>query len=422
MAADPGGLNPPQAVRGLRPLYPAVACSYFGYAMMGTLFVPMLMSRTAGFLPAGDPTSRRTVIIGLLLMLYPLGQFAGNPLLGALSDRLGRRTVLLASSGATVACYVGVAVALTVKSLLLLAPFLLLCGLVEANLALAMSAIADTTGPQERGTYIGRVFVLTSVAYALGPPVGGVLAARLGYAAPFWLIAGGLLFVLAALWLRFAETLPAQRRRAAPLLGSLATFGDVVTDRRLRGVYLANLLVFTAAMGFWRVVTIYLVDEWRLSVDEVTALYAVFAVGAGVGNLVVLPWAAKRFSTARTSVVAGALAAGTLLAATLPSNLGMPGSLPLTMTAGVVASGGLAVALSAAASVVSAEAPAEEQGRVLGNNAALLVLGEVIGVSGGSFVAGADPALPEIVFAVLAAGYAVSMLSRARRRDFHHTP
>jgi len=62
----------------------------------------------------------------------------------------------------------------------------------------------------------------------------------------------------------------------------------------------------------------------------------------------------------------------------------------------------LAISLAAVAAVLSAAAPAERQGTVMGNNAALLVLGEVVGVSGGAFIAGIDTALPILVLAGLA--------------------
>ncbi len=265
MSEDTAQTAPEASVaRRTAPLFPAVGASYFGYAMMATLFVPMLLSRTAGYLPVHDSATRRTTVLGLLLILYPLGQFVGNSVLGALSDRYGRRPVILASSAATVACYVGIAVALSVQNLLLLAPFLLLCGLVEANTALAMSAIADLTTDAERPRYIALVYAVTSVSYTVGPLLGGVLAEYFGYAVPFWVVLAGLVAVLAWLQLSFAETLPPNCRQRAPLLRSLSGLSQVVTDVALRRQYLANLLAYIAVMGFGRVITIYLVDEWHL--------------------------------------------------------------------------------------------------------------------------------------------------------------
>lgn len=382
-------------------LYPAVGASFLGYAMMATLFVPMLLSRTAGYLPAGDTLATRTTVIGILLVLYPLGQFAGNPVLGSLSDRWGRRPVVLASGAATIACYVGIAVALQIESLPLLAPVLLVCGFVEANLALAISAIADVSGTEQRPRYIGYLFAVTSVAYTVGPPLGGLIVEYLGYAAPFWVVLGFLVAIL--LWLRaqFRETLPAASRRPQPLLRSLHTLGQVVTDGALRRVYAVNLLVAVTAMGFWRVVTIYLVDEWGLSVGQVTANYAVFALGAGTANVVIMPWLAARLPVRRLCV--GALVCGGVSVAgmVVPSGAAAPHPLVIAVVLGAVGSLFLALALASATAVISAAAPPDRQGTVLGNNSALIVLGEVIGTAGGSFLAGVDPAVPLLAFAAV---------------------
>jgi MFS transporter, DHA1 family, tetracycline resistance protein len=402
------------AGRRIAPLFPTVAASYLGYAMMATLFVPMLMRPADGYLPPDAGLATRTTVIGLLLMLYPLGQFVGNPVLGALSDRFGRRPVVLASTAATIACYVGIASALTLRNLVLLAPFLLLCGLVEATIALTMSAIADVTTGDQRPRYLGYVYATTSVSYTVGPLAGGLIAEYLGYALPFWIVLVVLIAVLAWLYLRFAETLPSSGRRPAPLLRALSGLSQVVTDEALRRVYLGSFLTYVAAMGFWRVITIYLVDEWDLSVGPVTTCYAALSVAAGIGNLVLLPRLAGRVPMRRLTVVCLLGGAAAMAAVVVPSALEVPGALAAAVTLASVASLLLAVSLSAVGALLSSAAPPDRQGTVLGNNAALLVLGEVVGVSGGSFIAGIDPMLPLLVLAVLAA-VAPAVLSRPRR-------
>jgi DHA1 family tetracycline resistance protein-like MFS transporter len=388
--------------RRLAPLFPAVAASYLGYAMMATLFVPMLMSTSAGYLPVDDSLSRRTTVLGVLLILYPLGQFLGNSILGSLSDQYGRRRVLLLSSVGTILCYVGIGVALEVKHLVLLAPFLVLCGLVEANTALAMSAIADVTTETTRPKYIALVYAVTSVAYAVGPPLGGVLAATYGYALPFWIVLGGLVAVLVWLQFAFVETLPAERRQHAPVLRSLSGLSEVFTDAKLRRLYLANFLAYVSVMGFGRVITIYLVDTWQLSVGKVAACYSALAVGAGIANFLLTPRLSRKMSMRTLAVGCLAIGGVAVAAVVIPGQLGMSGSLAIAVVIIAVAGVVLAISLAAVAAVLSAAAPDARQGKVMGNNAALLVLGEVVGVSGGAFIAGIRTWLPLLVLAVLA--------------------
>ncbi|HTR75489.1 MAG TPA: MFS transporter, partial [Solirubrobacterales bacterium] len=111
------------------PLYLVVFIGFVGYSLMITVFTPLLLSDGGGMLPASSSISERTLVLGALLALYPLAQFVGAPILGALSDRFGRRPVLLCSLAASAVLYLGIALALHLRSLPLLMVACLLAGL-----------------------------------------------------------------------------------------------------------------------------------------------------------------------------------------------------------------------------------------------------------------------------------------------------
>lgn len=125
------------------PLYAVVFAGFVGYSLMITVFTPMIMSNHNFLLGADEPMSRRVILLGILLCLYPLGQSVGSPVLGALSDRFGRKPVLMISLSFTTACYALIGIALHLQSFVLLAVASLLAGLGEANVVVAQSAIAD---------------------------------------------------------------------------------------------------------------------------------------------------------------------------------------------------------------------------------------------------------------------------------------
>ena len=99
-------------------------------------FTPMILRNDNAMLPAGSSLTQRSLVLGLLLALYPLGQFLGSPVLGALSDRHGRRPILIASLSSTTILYVGIATALVVQNLPLLMATCFLAGLSESNIVL----------------------------------------------------------------------------------------------------------------------------------------------------------------------------------------------------------------------------------------------------------------------------------------------
>jgi len=213
------GTGGPGSLKPLLPLYAVVFAGFVGYSLMITVFTPMIMSNHDLLLRADEPMSRRVILLGLLLCLYPLGQFAGSPVLGALSDRFGRKPVLMISLCFTTGCYALIAIALELRSVALLASASLLAGLAEANVVAAQSAIADVITPQERNRFFGYIYLSASSAYIVGPLVGGKLAdpdlvSWFSDATPFWAAMIVLAITTAATAFFFRETNPPGRRHS----------------------------------------------------------------------------------------------------------------------------------------------------------------------------------------------------------------
>jgi multidrug resistance protein len=157
--------------------------------------------------------------VGVALTLYALAQFLFTPVLGALSDRHGRRPVILASLLIEALAFALTALAGSF-AVLLVARFI--GGLGASNLGSAQAVVADVTPPDRRARGMGLIGAAIGLGFVVGPALGGVLAA-VGPAAPFW---AAMLVALAnvLLVLRF---LPETRR---------ATSSAAASDRPRRGV------------------------------------------------------------------------------------------------------------------------------------------------------------------------------------------
>jgi DHA1 family tetracycline resistance protein-like MFS transporter len=361
-------------------------------------------------LPASSSTATRTAVLGALLALYPLGQFLGAPVLGALSDRLGRRRVLIASLAATTALYVVVALALEAQSLALLMVACFAAGVCESNVALALSGVADLAPEAERSRLFGYVYLASSAAYVVGPLVGGKLASAEGYAAPYWAVTGLLALTLLFVVVRFAEThAPAARSRTrARVTQGLADIARVFGDRRLRVLFAANFLLYLAVFGFFRVYPMYIVDEFSLGVSRESEFVAWVAVPIVVANLGLVAWLSHRL-TPRVMTIASSLFAGAFMVIiVLPSDVD---ALWFTLAPAAL---GVALCLPAAAAMISQAVSGDEQGRALGANQSVQTLAEALSGLGGGLLAAILVKLPLLACGALAAAAALTLLLAAR--------
>lgn len=148
------------------------------------------------------------VEIGLLLACYSMAQFLFAPVWGSLSDRIGRRPILLMSIGMGTLMLAGFAAATTLWMLFV---FRTMHGVFAANISTAQAYIADITPPEDRAKGMGMIGAAFGLGFTIGPWIGGELSIY-GHAAPIWLATG-----LSALnWVLAYFMLPESRDLSAP--------------------------------------------------------------------------------------------------------------------------------------------------------------------------------------------------------------
>jgi multidrug resistance protein len=187
------------------------------------------------------------VQVGLIITVYSLAQFIFLPVLGRLSDRYGRRPIILWSLLIEV-----VSLALTALSgtlaLLLVARFI--GGMGAANIGAAQAVVSDTTPPAGRAKGMGFIGAAIGLGFVLGPALGGGLA-TLGLTAPFWFAAGVALINAALVFFllpetRTAQTASAAAQRSGSLWSALMDSLRSPAVARLIAVNLLYTLAFTA--------------------------------------------------------------------------------------------------------------------------------------------------------------------------------
>ncbi|TAJ89951.1 TCR/Tet family MFS transporter [Reyranella sp.] len=172
------------------------------------LMIPVLPTIVLGFMD-GD-TAGAAEIFGVFATVWGLMQFLFSPLLGAMSDRFGRRPIILISCLGLGLDYIFMALA---PSLTLLFIGRVISGITAATISTAFAYIADVTKPEARAKAFGLVGVGFGLGFVLGPALGGLLGG-IDPRLPFWVAAGATLLNAAFGWFVLPESLPPDRRMA----------------------------------------------------------------------------------------------------------------------------------------------------------------------------------------------------------------
>src|SRR6478609_3105788 len=142
------------------------------------------------------------LVIGLLFAVFSLCQLVAAPALGDLSDRYGRRPVLIFSLLGTVVSFVMLALAHSITMLFLAR---IVDGLSGGNISTARAYVADVTEPKDRARAYGLIGAAFGLGFIMGPALSGMLA-KVSYTAPVWAAAGITLVATLMAWLWLPET------------------------------------------------------------------------------------------------------------------------------------------------------------------------------------------------------------------------
>ena len=220
------------------------------------------------------------IMLGWLQAIYPLCIFFAAPILGQISDRVGRRPILAVSIAGTAVGYVIFAIGIATKSIPLLFLGRALDGITGGNLAVAQAAIGDVSTNENRAKNFGLIGAAFGLGFILGPYIGGRLSAPhvsfyglfttpswFGATTPFWFAAGLAALNATFVFLRLPETIKEKTHNKFHIGESIKNVRMGFASARLRvvlgsaffwtcgftffttffGVYLANKFKFTQA-------------------------------------------------------------------------------------------------------------------------------------------------------------------------------
>lgn len=324
--------------------------------------------------------------VGLVMASYSAAQLVAAPVWGRVSDRVGRRPVLLAT---LVGMAGGSALLAVTESLAMLFAVRILTGFMAGNIATAFAYVADITKPEQRARGMGVVGAAFGLGFIAGPAIGGLLAgadpAAADYRTPAFAAAAlsALAFVLT--WFLLPESLSPATRAAirARARSFAAPWREALRRPRLNGLVGMMFLATFVFAGMESTFAIWSRRQFGWGPEQNGYLFAFVGLlgaviqGGAIGRL------ARRFGEARL-VTAGAI----LLALGL-GGVPLARDVPMLVAAITFAGVGFSLVTPALNSLISLEAAEHERGGIMGLARSATTLARVVGPASAGAIFGA---------------------------------
>ncbi|HEY3287336.1 MAG TPA: MFS transporter [Gemmatimonadaceae bacterium] len=319
------------------------------------------------------PYSADALTIGLLAVAYSVAQFFAAPLLGAISDRHGRRPVLVLSLfGASIGyAFFGIGGALWIFFV-----SRIVAGFTGGNLTAAQAYIADVSGPEDRAKNFGLVGAAFGLGFILGPSIGGILA-KISLTAPAWASAGVALVTAGFGWFVLPESLAPSLRRPHPLhAGDFNPFRlllKALRTKQLRALFLGIFLTRFAHMGMQTNFAVYTLDRFKYTPAQNAVVFTVLGITSTFVQGFLIRRIAGRF-TDRNLLLWGLA----IMAIGFAALAAVPAGWMLSPAIAVLALG-TGLVTPTLQSMISQAGSAEEQGMLFGANGAITSLTAILG-------------------------------------------
>jgi DHA1 family tetracycline resistance protein-like MFS transporter len=306
------------------------------------------------------------LVIGLLFAAFSLCQLAAAPALGDLSDRYGRRPVLIFSLAGTVISFVMLALA---HSVAMLFAARIVDGLSGGNISTARAYVADVTGPKDRARAYGLIGAAFGLGFIVGPALSGMLA-HVSITAPIWAAAGITLVATVMAWLWLPETV---HRARAGTGNPFRYLPGLLVRPLVRRALVIDFLYWFAFAVFQTTFALFAAHRFGFDAPQTGYFFAGFGViGVIIQGGFIRP-IVRRFGDRPTFMLGLCCGAAGLVACTAAHSIG---AFALAL---VPLAFGIGFGHPTVSSLVSLVASADEQGRVQGAAGAVESLGRTIG-------------------------------------------
>lgn len=368
--------------RRLAILFAIVFVNFLGAGMVQPV-LPLYASREFDASPE---------LIAVLLASFYMAQFLAAPVLGRLSDRIGRLPVLVSSQIGTVFSF-GLMAATTSMGGLFVAR--IIDGITGGNIIVAQAYITDITTREKRTQSLGLIFAAFGLGNIFGPALGGIISAAFGAHGTFFVAALVSILTVTLTRLFLKESLPAERRAEREATVAKMTVRDVTSNNPLLIILFIgfcaqfSIAILQATLALFGEAVVFLGSPEAVQSLGVGLLLTAVGLGQFITQLFFLRPAVKRFGERRLVVLGAFFRSLGMLSMVVLTAPFLVGSVSMMTIA--ISSGLMMPSLQSLATTTTAE---EISGGVLGVYNSATTLGMILGMALGGVLFSIGPRIP----------------------------
>ena len=345
------------------PLLLTIFIDALGVGIVYPVFATVFSTQGGGFFPHLTP-AESSIYYGLTVGAFPIAMIFGSPLIGDLSDQLGRKKILMC-------CLVGeglgmfmMGMALVFKSVITIVLARGFTGFLAGSMGLAQAAVIDVSSKQSKTANLSLVSLASALGFSLGPWFGGVatnikLLGEFGYTSPFLIACAMALGNAVLLWYTFHETHKVtEKKKISPFKG-ISQMIEGFSSKELRNVSLILLLVQLTYSMFFQSTAISLSDNFKYSLTQIGHFMSLIGIMYALSLLFIIRIVVK-FMPAET------ILKYSLIVVTIGFCISIPMNIVLVWISAIPVPIGVGLAYVCSISLLSNAAPAEKQGWAMG--------------------------------------------------------
>jgi DHA1 family tetracycline resistance protein-like MFS transporter len=302
---DLSGANPTNKVKSKK----ITLLILLGIVLMNSVGMSIVLPLLPFLVGKYLPTQQIVVGMSALMSVFAACAFFATPIFGALSDRYGRKNILIISLLGSVAGYVlfGIGGALWILFL-----GRIIDGLTAGNISTLFAYISDTTEPEERTKWFGYIGSVMGIGKIGGPALGGLLG-TIALPLPFFVTAGLIFISGVAVYFLLPESLAPEKRSKYLTLNSFNTFShfkDIFSLKEVKLLLIPGIL-FYAGLGIFQFnFIIFLKDIYKWGPVFIGSMLTLVGIFSILSRALLLPWLLKHFNE-RSIGIAGLIVFGT---------------------------------------------------------------------------------------------------------------